>query len=298
MSKQEQNIEKEISIIEMPSDAGVIKNLQEKLKEYKQRLTEQEKETKDEAGNLFDGEDTKCKIAICERLLLNGNVNIQELADELSFNNGAFTTGVFENAVGVIEDYTKTGGKNNRLSTGFGDNIISTEEIAEREDKQSANDQVEIEKIRAKLNGDESNSLKLDIQQVENSNLETRGRDADEQASLVAAVINSTELPKVLRSLGEFEEDGINYSAPQLHTLIKGVADDTLDINVIPNKFGLRKKVASLFAEFAEVELDYAKQSLKIINRKIFHNNEEKAEISRLTEYINHKQDRVRRLKQ
>jgi hypothetical protein len=119
-----------------------------------------------------------------------------------------------------------------------------------------------------------------------------------EKKDLVATVMNPTQLPKVIQSLGEFDEDGITYSAPQLMTLLKGVADDTLDISVMPSKFGLREKVASLFSEFAEVDINNTKQALKQLTRKIFQNKEEKAEIARLTEYINNRQDRIRRLKQ
>lgn len=89
------------SKIKLPEDAGVTKTLLEnKLAEYKKRKQ-----------NL----DTFYRIEILNWLMNHGEVSINEILKKL----GNVDREIFDNAIGVIEDYISTGGKNNEGGTGL-----------------------------------------------------------------------------------------------------------------------------------------------------------------------------------
>lgn len=122
-AEKEMKMEKEESPkIELPKDAEVVKRLQNKLKDYKQRLAEEKKKidpykAPEQVFHILA--DTNYKIAVLEKVLLEGEVNTFELSRELNSQDGQFDSGAFNNACGVIEDYCSTGGKNTRGGTGF-----------------------------------------------------------------------------------------------------------------------------------------------------------------------------------
>lgn len=115
--------EKKSPKIELPSDIETIRKLQKKLREYKTRL-EEEKGQKIKTHTAPEQDfvalaDTHYKIAVLEKLLLEGSVNTYELSRELNEADGMFDASAFDNACGVIEDYVETGGERNVGGTGF-----------------------------------------------------------------------------------------------------------------------------------------------------------------------------------
>ncbi len=106
--------EKESPKIEFPNNIDTIKKLQDKLKEYRQRLEVQKKgiDQYKSPEQIFQRlADSHYKIAVVEKLLLEGVVDIHELSRELNEKDGQFDSSAFSNACAVIEDYSKTGGK-------------------------------------------------------------------------------------------------------------------------------------------------------------------------------------------
>lgn len=112
---------KESPKIELSQDPENLARLQTKLKDYKRRLTVQESQyVPDHDDMLVDGEsikklrltaDTRYKIAVLEKLLLNGSVDKDQLYKELINNDKTFDQSSYDNAFGVIEDYVVTGGE-------------------------------------------------------------------------------------------------------------------------------------------------------------------------------------------
>ena len=119
---KEKASEKESPKIELPRNFKTIERLQDKLKDYKQRL-ESKKDKVDpykapeQTFRVFAG--TKYKIAVVEKLLLEGNVDTHQLSLELGEKDGQFDKQAFENACSVIKDYVTTGGKRVTGGTGF-----------------------------------------------------------------------------------------------------------------------------------------------------------------------------------
>ncbi len=104
------------SIIVLPADKRG--TLQAKLKEYKGRLAK--------AGDvLYRKWDATCKIAVLQKLLQDGQLDIQSLAAEMMDvhkDEEGFSTyfrNSFETACGVINDYCETGGENCHGGTGL-----------------------------------------------------------------------------------------------------------------------------------------------------------------------------------
>ncbi|OGZ20805.1 MAG: hypothetical protein A2654_00235 [Candidatus Nealsonbacteria bacterium RIFCSPHIGHO2_01_FULL_43_31] len=109
--KPPSDIPKEAPIIVLTEDATRKKQLENKLKEYKGRMDPYR------APEMQMG--TICKIAVLERLLRDGQVNVWDLSVEMAKTYGSgFGTREFNVACAVMEDYCKTGGKN--LSGGTG----------------------------------------------------------------------------------------------------------------------------------------------------------------------------------
>lgn len=98
--------------IDRPTDPARLEQLRRKLDEYTNRY------------NLYRAPElqmhTICKIAVLERLLQKGSVDVTELAIELSGKFGSgFNSAAFENACEVIEDYATTGGAKTVRGTGL-----------------------------------------------------------------------------------------------------------------------------------------------------------------------------------
>jgi hypothetical protein len=104
--------------IKLSENKLIVKALNDKLLEYKERLGAEMKEQPYKAPEQYSN-DTVYKIAVLDELLKNGEVNTQELSRELKEKYGFINIDDFDNACGVIEDYNETGGKNNSGGTGF-----------------------------------------------------------------------------------------------------------------------------------------------------------------------------------
>lgn len=109
--------------IELPQDVEIVHKMQAKLLEYRERLKSETlgigPQTSPEQAFLMTA-DTRYKIAVLERLLLDGKVGTQQLARELNGKDGPlFDPQIFENACRVVEDYVETGGKRTTGGTGF-----------------------------------------------------------------------------------------------------------------------------------------------------------------------------------
>lgn len=96
-------MEKKIKKIKLPRGQAIRSKLEDKLAEYQGRV----------------GIDAEYKAAIVEELLEKGKVYPSELKIELLGKYEYVDGGAFDNAVGVIADYCKTGGKNVKDGTGF-----------------------------------------------------------------------------------------------------------------------------------------------------------------------------------
>lgn len=102
----------ESPVIIFPKDETRQQQLRDKLIEYRGRI--------DPYLAPERQMDTIYKIAILERLLHDGRVNIRELSRTMAKTHGSnFDVNLFNNACGVIEDYCKTGGKNLHSGTGL-----------------------------------------------------------------------------------------------------------------------------------------------------------------------------------
>ena len=97
--------------IEFPDNIGIVKSLQGKLSEYKERLNAQ-----NDGASVTD---TNYKIEFLQRLLTDGEVDPNKLMQELKEKYGRLDMESFNNARGVIEDYVWTGGKHVHGGTGF-----------------------------------------------------------------------------------------------------------------------------------------------------------------------------------
>ncbi len=109
---------KSIKII-MPENQRLKARLEKKMLEYEDRVARLKRRRKydcpDIAYNSFNG----YKAMIARRLYKCGEVQSLELARELTEEFGRLDTEMFNNAVQVIYDYCRTGGKNVKHGTGF-----------------------------------------------------------------------------------------------------------------------------------------------------------------------------------
>jgi hypothetical protein len=103
--RQEEKQEALMSI-ELPKDPERTEKLRNKLEEYKGR-----DEKKDRT--------LKYKIAVLEKVLQDGNVNVQDLSRELSAKGGQFNEQAFESACYIIKNYCDAGGEGNLGGTGL-----------------------------------------------------------------------------------------------------------------------------------------------------------------------------------
>jgi len=121
----------EIQKLTLPRGIGEIENpivsrLEQKALEYMKRLRNERFDMAFQAPEqrknpVFDASN-RYKADILTHLLTDGELDTQKLYDELEsrglFLNADYSA-AYVNAVGVIEDYIKTGGENVRGGTGF-----------------------------------------------------------------------------------------------------------------------------------------------------------------------------------
>jgi hypothetical protein len=103
----------------LPQNPSAKARLEKKLNEYERRVAQMKQvcpyDNPDISYNSFNG----YKALLARRLCLRGEVQSRELAEELKEEFGSLDTDSYNNAVRVISDYCRTGGKNVRNGTGF-----------------------------------------------------------------------------------------------------------------------------------------------------------------------------------
>lgn len=103
----------------LPQNRNARARLEKKLDEYEKRVAQLKEacpyENKDITYNSFNG----YKALLTRRLCQRGEVQSLELAQELKEEFGSLDPDSYNNAVRVIYDYCRTGGKNVRKGTGF-----------------------------------------------------------------------------------------------------------------------------------------------------------------------------------
>jgi len=109
---------KSIKIV-LPEDAKAKAKLKKKLYEYEKRVAKLKETTIYENPDIIYNSFTGYKALIARRLYQRGEVQSRELAEELKEEFGRLDPDTYNNAVGVIYDYCKTGGKNVKNGTGF-----------------------------------------------------------------------------------------------------------------------------------------------------------------------------------
>lgn len=137
MEKDKSKERTESPKIEFPEDMAIVRALQNKLTEYKERLEKQTKDNPYKAPEVFA--DTKYKITILEELLTKGEVDGEKLFKKIT-NTGkeAFNFDAYNEAYKVIEDYAKTGGKGVVGGTG-----LKLEQRQNKKDDESGKENIE-----------------------------------------------------------------------------------------------------------------------------------------------------------
>ena len=97
--------------IVLPESAPLKKNLKKKLNEYEKRVSLLKKKIYSSNPELSYISMPGFKALITRRLYQRGEVNTQELAQELIEEYGRVNYEEFNAAASVIDDYCKTGGK-------------------------------------------------------------------------------------------------------------------------------------------------------------------------------------------
>lgn len=136
--------------IEFPNDPEIVEKLRDKLEEYKSRLESEEEENKFQPPEISKPKtaDIRYKIAVLEKVL-DGSADTHSIARELQEQDGGFfDKATFENACGVIESYSRSGGKEVKGGTG----------LSLRKEKESGEE---------KSNEDTIRDLLLDLKRVE-----------------------------------------------------------------------------------------------------------------------------------
>ena len=103
----------------LPDNPKVKDRLKRKIKEYYQRMKRLKSESSFTNPEMVYTTLTGYKALIAQRLTLCGEVDTEALSRELREEYGFVNYEDFNNAIGVIEDYCKTGGQNCCQGTGF-----------------------------------------------------------------------------------------------------------------------------------------------------------------------------------
>lgn len=109
---------KSIKII-LPDNHKAKAKLTKKLREYEKRVEKLKKTCPSDNPDISYNSFTGYKALIARRLCQRGEVQSRELAEELKEEFGRLDPDTYNNAVGVIYDYCRTGGKNVKKGTGF-----------------------------------------------------------------------------------------------------------------------------------------------------------------------------------
>jgi hypothetical protein len=105
--------------ITLPDDEDIIKALQDKLAEYRERLEKQRAEGPYREPSRFSN-DMEYRIAILEKLLTDEKVDAQKLSEEIREKYGDYLdTRTFENSSAVVKNYAETSGKDLKGGTGL-----------------------------------------------------------------------------------------------------------------------------------------------------------------------------------
>jgi hypothetical protein len=105
----------------LPSDGFIRKSLEDKLKEYRERLSDfQRNHPCLSKKQINDTSSVRYKISLAEKLFEKGEIDTSEIFLELKKEEGEdFNIMNYMKAVGVIKDYCLTGGRNVSSPTGF-----------------------------------------------------------------------------------------------------------------------------------------------------------------------------------
>ncbi|HOX10819.1 MAG TPA: hypothetical protein P5323_04025 [Candidatus Moranbacteria bacterium] len=274
--KNKENIES--PKIKFPENINIVKALQGKLAEYKERLGAQMKEDPYKAPELFT--DTNYKIAVLEKLLTDGEVNTHELSRELNEKYGGFSVGDFDNACAVIEDYTKTGGK--EVAGGTGLKFEKKQEEQKKEGNEDTIEKLTPENIENSVKSGKPIEVKVQrssgeiekgwmvtgsdgkdavviksveggkfirkvipIEELQELNKEV---DQEELKKNISEVKSFDDLIKTVEKGGGIEGSQEFYDAKKLKNVIDKVRKGELGITYITRTGGLRQKVADLLA--------------------------------------------------
>jgi hypothetical protein len=122
--------------IKLPEDVTLTKSLQDKLAEYEKRFEKKQMERLAQE-DLWD---VIYKIAVLNKLLTDNEVDINKVSAELTEEYGSVNEKILENAIAVIEDYIKTGGKNLAGGTGLKKerDLVEGQGVSVEEAKQTA----------------------------------------------------------------------------------------------------------------------------------------------------------------
>ena len=116
------NKQTDAPIIKLAQNMESVLRLQKKLKDYRARIQREMAaidayKAPEQVFEMLAG--TGYKIAVVEKLLLEGEVNTHELSRELLEKHGKIDAENFNIACAVVDDYMKTGGKNVTGGSGY-----------------------------------------------------------------------------------------------------------------------------------------------------------------------------------
>jgi hypothetical protein len=110
----------------LPQDPNVRQGLEAKLDEYRGRIAKLAEQNPHITPEQIHSTDAGYKAAIVEELLTTGQVDTNEFSRRLMEMYGSLHVNQFNNAVGVIDDYCKTGGENVIGGTGLNKPKVET----------------------------------------------------------------------------------------------------------------------------------------------------------------------------
>ena len=105
--------------IRLPNNPEIKNKLKKKLFDYERRIQKIKQEQKHNNPELALNSSPGYKAEIVRRLITVGEVRTPEMAKEIKEEFGTLDYDLFNNAVKVIYDYCRTGGKNVKNGSGF-----------------------------------------------------------------------------------------------------------------------------------------------------------------------------------
>jgi hypothetical protein len=226
--------------IQFPEDLQTVRALQKKLQEYKERLGEEMKNDPYKTPEMFT--DTTYKIAVLEKLLLQGEVDTHALSREIHEKFGNLNTSDFDNACSVIEDYAKTSGKHTTGGTGL---IIEEEKESQPNESNLATSEDAV-KIDSVVNDESADTTTPEDESFSSEkNKEQEVASVKDFGDLITNVINRHSDWKY--------SNGENLDTTILAKTINAVRAGSATLNHITSRYGLRTKVAELLEREREV---------------------------------------------